>query len=175
MECISCKNLLYTNKKTMIKIDNNCFNIIQYDENKILFNITEMNHNEIGSCLYFNKSIYYGQYNCIEKPENTYYVLNGSDNTGVIKNCSISCKSCYGENNDETTNCIECAPGFFKTEHSNTICIKKELIPSNYFINESDNIYYRCFISCKTCLKYKESKDNIENHNCIECGDNYYK
>ena len=99
-----------------------------------------MNASVIGSCLYFNKSIYYGQYNCIEKPENTYYVINGSENTGIIKNCNESCKSCYGESNEETTNCIECSQNYSKTEHSNTNCIKEELIPSNYFKNESDNI-----------------------------------
>ena len=70
MECLSCKD-----SHTMIKFEKNCFNIIQYDENKILFNISEMNTNEIDTCLYFNKSIYYGQYNCIDKPEHTYYVL----------------------------------------------------------------------------------------------------
>ena len=114
MECLSCKD-----SHTMIKFEKNCFNIIQYDENKIIFNISEMNTNEIGSCLYFNKSIYYGQYNCIDKPEHSYYVLNGIDNTGVIKNCSISCKSCYGE----STNCIECAEDYYKIEDSNKNCI----------------------------------------------------
>ena len=83
-----------------------------------------MNSNEIGSCLYFNKSIYYGQHTCKDKPENTYYVLNGSDNTGVIKDCNISCKSCHGESNDETTNCIECAQNYTKTEYANTDFIK---------------------------------------------------
>ena len=72
MECLSCKDNNNINK-TMIHFENNCFKIIQYDENKIIFNITEINSNVTGSCLYFNKSIYYGQYNCIDKPENTYF------------------------------------------------------------------------------------------------------
>ena len=66
-----------------------------------------INSNIIGSCLYFNKSIYYGQFNCIDKPENSYYVLNGNENTGIIKDCDISCKSCYGESTEGNTNCIE--------------------------------------------------------------------
>ena len=139
MECLSCKDLNNINK-TMIQFENNCFNIIQYEEIRIIFNITEINSNKVGSCLYFNKSIYYGQYKCIEKPDNTFYVLNGSENTGIIKDCSISCKSCYGECNDETTNCIECAQGYFKTEDLNTNCLKEELIPNNYYKNESNNI-----------------------------------
>ena len=146
MECLSCKD-----SNAMIKFEKNCFNIIQYDENRIIFNITEMKSNEIGTCLYFNKSIYNGKYNCIDKPEHTYFVLNGSDNTGVIKNCSISCKSCYGESNNETTNCIECAEDYYKTEDSNTNCIKKDSIPNNYYKNESDNIYYKCHENCQSC------------------------
>ena len=138
MECLSCKD--FNNEdKTMIKIEKNCFSIIQYDENRIAFNINEMNSNEIGSCLYFNKSIYYGQYNCIDKPENAYYVLNGNNNTGVIKNCDISCKSCYGENNEESTNCIECTQNYSKTKYSNTNCVKDELITKNY--SQNDYIY----------------------------------
>ena len=136
MECLYCKDLNDINK-TMIQFEKNCFNIIQYDENKVTFNITEMNSKEIGSCLYFNKSIYYGQHTCKDKPDNTYYVLNGSDNTGVIKDCNISCKSCHGESNDETTNCIECAQNYSKTEYANTDFIKEEIITSNYLNNES--------------------------------------
>jgi len=138
MECLSCKDNNNINK-TMIKIENNCFNIIQYDEMRITFNISEMNSNEVGTCLYFNKSIYYGQYNCIDKPENTYYVLNGINNTGIIKDCNISCKSCYGESNSETTNCIECAQNYSETEDSNTNCIRNDLIPNNYYINDYIN------------------------------------
>jgi len=172
MECLSCKYSNNINKK-MVQYGNNCFNIIQYDEKRITFNISEMNSNEIGTCLYFNKSIYYGQYNCIEKPENTYYVLNVSDSTGIIKDCNISCKSCYGESNQETTNCIECAEDYYKTEDSNTNCIRNDLIPNNYYKNESDNIYYKCHDNCQSC----DGLYNIitNDMHCIFCvNDSYF-
>ena len=122
--------------------ENKCFKAIEYNEVRIAFNLTGINSNIIGSCLYFNKSIYYGQFNCIDKPENSYYVLNGIENTGIIKDCNISCESYYGESTEGNTNCIECAEGYFKTEHSNTNCINVELIPNNYYLNKIDNIYY---------------------------------
>ena len=140
MECLLCKDSNDINK-SMIRYKNNCFKIIQYNEMDITFNISEINPNEIGSCLYFNKSIHHGQYKCIDKPEHTYYILNGSDNTGIIKDCNISCKSCYGESSKEDTNCIECTQNHFKIEDSNTNCIRKDLIPNNYYLNQADNIF----------------------------------
>ena len=35
-----------------------------------------------------HKSIYMNNIECIEKPNNTFYVLNNTENTGVIKKCS---------------------------------------------------------------------------------------
>ena len=85
MKCTECKN-----KTFMIKIEGNCFPIISYNNNAILFNISDIkSNNTLGNCLYFNKSIFYGSYECIDKPINTFYVLNDSENTGVIKKCDI--------------------------------------------------------------------------------------
>ena len=152
--------------------ENNCFTVIEYNERRITFNITEINSNIIGSCLDFNKSIYYGQINCTDKPENSYYFLNVIENTGIIKDCYTSCKKCYGESNEGNTNCIECAEGYFKTEHSNTNCINIELIPSNYYLNKIDNIYYKCYQNCKTC---NYSYDNINNDmHCNFCVNNTF-
>ena len=72
----------------MIKNEENCFPVIQYDVSKIIFNITEIDPVKKNcTCLNFNKSIYYGERMCKEKPKNTFYVLNNQENTGVIKNC----------------------------------------------------------------------------------------
>ena len=167
-------NSLYK-KITYICVDQtkkNCYKIIEYSKSKITFNIKEINSNAIGSCLYFNKSIYYGQINCIDKPKNTYYVINGIENTGIIKDCNISCKSCYGESTKGNTNCIECADNYFKTEYSNTNCMHKDLIPSNYYLNITDNIYYQCHLKCKTCIG---SYNIITNDmHCIFCVDNTF-
>ena len=137
MEFIECKN------NTMIQNENNCFLIITYEQNKIIFNISEIDsETENVTCLYYNKSILYNTYECIQKPHNTFYVLTNEENTGVIKYCNEACDSCYGEGLQDT-NCIRCSEGYYKTEDSNTNCILERLILSNYFKNESDNIYHK--------------------------------
>ena len=118
----------------MIKIEGNCFPTIINDQSKIIFNISEIYPEEQnGTCLFFNKSIYTEKSECIDKPENTFYVLNDAENTGVIENCSEACETCYGKYTSQNTNCIQCANGYFKTEDSDTNCIVRELIPINYY------------------------------------------
>ena len=184
----------------MIKNEENCFPIIEASDEKIIFDISEIYPDiKNGSCLFFNKSIYPGQNECIEKPEKTFYVLNNADNTGVIKNCSEECDTCLGEKTSENTNCIKCAKGYYKKEESNTNCIPKNLIPVNHYLNTTDNVYYKCHPYCYNCTKgYDLILDNmnciscnknlinektsntflfklLENGNCIqECPDNYY-
>ena len=88
MECLECKD-------SNIQVEKNCFPIMEYGEKKIVFDIAEIEPGiGIGSCLNFGLSIFNGEYKCITKPENTYYVLNGSMNTGVIKYCHEACKTC---------------------------------------------------------------------------------
>ena len=158
MECIQCKD------ESMIKNEQNCFPIIIYEENKIIFNVSEIDHmKENGTCLYFNKSILYNTYECIPKPDKTYYVLTNEHNTGVVKYCNPACDSCFGEGNLQDTNCLKCSEGYFKTEDSNTNCILESLIPSNYYKNETDNIYYKKkFISTNQIIVESFKKDEYE-------------
>ena len=69
----------------------------------------------------------------------------------MIKKCSLACNSCLGDYNEQNTNCIDCAIGYYKTEDSDTNCMIKELIPQNFYLNSTDNIYYRCHHNCKSC------------------------
>ena len=141
----------------MIKYEENCFNIIEYEQNKIIFDISEINPDkEFGTCLDFGKSIFYNSYECISKPAHTFFVLNNEENTGVIKNCNIACNTCEGEGDEYDTNCIDCSLGYFKTEDSETNCILEELIPENYHKNEEDGIYY----------KDQQNPDDINNKQC---------
>ena len=136
----------------MIQNEGNCFPIILYNEYRISFDITEIDPiKKIGTCLYFNKSIFFGEEICKEKPDNTFYVLNGNDNTGVIKNCSIACYYCLGDFSKDNTNCINCSSGYYKTEDSDSNCILESLIKPNYYKNISDNIYYKCHSNCYNC------------------------
>ena len=139
MECLKCRddNISY-NK--MIKFDNNCFKIILYNESKIIFNISEISfEKDFGTCLYFGKAIYSGQYECVDIPHNSYYILKDeNENTGVIKNCHKACNTCLGEGNSQNTNCIECSKDYIKIEDSDTHCIEELSFSSNYYSNNTD-------------------------------------
>ena len=180
MNCLTCKKIEDPNDsnnfiENKIQIESNCFPIITYNEEKITFDISVLGTGETEkSCLDYSLSIFHGQYKCIIKQNNYFYVLDNDENTGVVKQCDISCESCHGEK-DETsqdTNCINCATGYYKTEESNTNCILESLIPENYFKNDLDNIYYKCFINCKKCNNFYNSA--TDNMNCVECIIDYY-
>ena len=146
-----------------------------YTEEKIIFDICVLNIEETEkTCLDYGKAIIHGEYKCITKESNYYYVLNDNENTGVIKKCDEACESCNGEKNQMTqdTNCINCVAGYFKTEDSNTNCILENLIPQNYLKNNTDEIYYKCHRNCKRCNDYYDANNN--NMNCLECINGYY-
>ena len=180
MKCINCKKDVDPNDpnkfiEKYIQGNGNCFPIITYTEEKIIFDASEINPGESEkTCLDYGKSIFYGDYQCSTKPSNTFYVLNNEENTGVVEYCDRACSTCNGEKNSFTqdTNCIECSDGYFKTEDSNTNCILENLIQENYFKNANDNIYYRCYINCKKCSNFFDTENN--NMNCDECIENYY-
>ena len=126
----------------------------------------------MGNCFYFNKAIFFGEYNCISKPDHTYYVIDNSENYGIVKYCDIACDSCLGENTTQDTNCIDCSSNYYKTEDSNTNCTLESLIPNNYYKNETDNIYYKCHSNCYNCTeKYNFELDDMH---CLTCIPNYY-
>ena len=180
MSCIYCKKEVDHNNSTniidkYIQVDGNCYPIITYTNDKITFNVSETSRGESEkSCLSLGKSIFYGEYKCIIKPENTFFVIDNENNTGIIEYCDEACSSCYGEKDiiTQNTNCKNCSNGFFKTEDSNTTCILQNLIPENYYKNINNNIYYHCYINCKKCSDYYDIGTN--NMNCLECIDNYY-
>ena len=88
----------------------------------------------------------------------------------MIKKCSLACNSCLGDYNEQNTNCIDCAIGYYKTEDSDTNCMIKELIPQNFYLNPTDNIYYRCHQNCKSCEgPYIPDSESMI---CINCIDN---
>ena len=124
MKCINCKKDVDPNDpnkfiEKYIQGNGNCFPIITYTEEKIIFDASEISPGESEkTCLDYGKSIFYGDYQCSTKPSNTFYVLNNEENTGVVEYCDRACSTCNGEKNSFTqdTNCIECSDGYFKTE-----------------------------------------------------------
>ena len=166
MNCETCK-------EKQIKYNNNCYDIVDfsiksfnYPENDNIYNIT--------SCYEkFGLYIIEDSNECIPfiKKEDGYYISNNQ--TGLLSKCHINCYSCYGEGNNENTNCIKYAQGYFKTEDSYTHCIKQDLISlDDYYLNNSDNIYYHCHPNCKGC---SSSYDSLtEDMHCLSCINNYY-
>ena len=100
MKCTSCKILSTINDDNqdgkipfideldikMIKVDENCFPPIIIQPNKIIFNISEIYPEEQnGTCLLFNKTIYSGNFEWQERPDNTYYVDNTEEIQVLLK------------------------------------------------------------------------------------------
>ena len=170
MKCTQCKeDIINGYELKMIQNEDNCFPIIDYNNITVTFNISEIDsYNKIATCLNFNKTIFQGKFECIKKPSHTFYVLDNDENTGVIKNCSENCDSCE----IEETNCINCTTGYYKTEDSNNKCYLEEDIPHNYYRNETDHIYYKCYPSCYNCSSgYDHISDNMS---WISCINDYY-
>ena len=151
----------------MIKVDENCFPPIIIQPNKIIFNISEIYPEEQnGTCLLFNKTIYSGNFECQERPDNTYYVDNTEENTGVIKDCSKACKSCTTGKTSLSTNCLNCSDGYshLSNDTSPFNCIKGEDLVS------------MCYYTCSYCLDFPKENEagDIINQNCLACEDDYH-
>ena len=185
MNCLECAKGQDPNNSTIlvekhIKIDSNCFPFVIYSEEKIIFDIRVANinneENTLKSCLDFGLSIFYGEYICITRPTNTYYVVNDEENTGIIKYCDTACSTCNGPLDDVTqdTNCIICSDGYFKTEDSETNCIIENLISNNYYKNLEDNIYYKCHQNCQTCERTLSHLADTSDMGCITCLNTYF-
>ena len=173
MGCSSCNDSFIFVKISTSEFDGFCFPKIVYEENKITFDISEYDSaNTEGSCFYFQKSIFYGNNSCSEKPPRTYYKINNEHNTGIIEYCNIACSSCDKREEEGNTNCIDCSNGYFKTEYSNTNCLLESSIPNNYYKNNLDNIYYKCHSNCANCTGGYNIE--TENMNCINCISGYY-
>ena len=177
MNCLQCgKNEDGSDK--YIKVNNNCFTINNYEEDKINFDISLMNTNpseKIKTCLNYDLSILFGQYECISKPTNSYYI-NNEENYGIIKYCDIACATCNIGKDEltENTNCLTCSIGYYKMEESNTNCILESLIPINYYKYTEDNIFYKCYELCTICVRELHYKTDINQMGCDSCVIGYY-
>ena len=92
-------------------------------------------------------------------------IIGNNDNS-----CTENCKVCYNNK------CIKCQDDFKLIEDS-TIC-QIDSPNNNYYFDENYDIYKRCHEFCKNCLqgpKYYSDILEIEDTNCIECIEDYYK
>ena len=98
------------------------------------------------------------------------FTINNTINGNTDNSCQQNCKICY--NNI----CLRCINNYILFEDSNTCQIN---IPKDgYYYDKNSNIYKKCDKACKTCISgpiYYSDILEIEDTNCIECIDNYYK
>ena len=124
------------------------------------------NKNECGLCKDLNKDKQYkiiDEKECIEKPENTYYI---DEQLKILNYCHESCKSCKGEKETDCTSC------YIGSKLVNGKCLKLDCFHScKECDEESDNENNQHCLSCKTNKLFQE-----DNHNCIDkCLDGYYE
>jgi hypothetical protein len=80
MSCLTC-----IETPQMIKNEENCFPVDIYQNDKITFNINEIDSTKtIGNCYDFGKAIFHGTYECISKPSNRFYVLNNVEGKNSV-------------------------------------------------------------------------------------------
>ena len=177
MNCDKCQKD-ENNLEKYIKVNNNCFTIGDYEEEKINFDTSLINSDadKIKTCYNYDLSIIYGQYECKEKPSNAYYIQNDENNNGIIKYCDVACDTCTAGKDDITgiTYCLNCSSGYYKTEDSDINCILESLIPINYYKYSEDNIYYKCHTLCSKCVRVLDYKTSEEKMGCAECVTDYY-
>ena len=124
------------------------------------------NKNECGLCKDLNINKQYKIINekeCIEKPENTYYI---NEQLKILNYCNETCKTCIGE---KETDCTSCYTGY---KLVNGKCLKMECFPScKECYEESDNETNQHCLTCQTNKLFQEDNDN-----CIDkCEDGYYE
>ena len=171
MSCLLCKEERDPNDENKlipknILYEGNCYPIKTYTEDKIIFYYASEFDTELTekTCLDFDQMIIQGTYKCIPKQENSFYVSNNDGNTGVVKMCYKSCKTCNNIKIDDNMNCIECIDGFLKMGGTNN-CYNKSII--GFYIK--DNELYPCEENCETCSDSKTIIDGIISNNCLTC------
>ena len=134
------------------------------------------------------KITYIGNYNMgwmdYYVPSNSYkyctndYKLEDNLNNG-IKDCTDSCFKDKYKFNMETNSCVESCSNFEYNnlcynecpENTYPFITKKcsDILPENYYLDKSDNIYKECYELCKKC----HQSGTATNHNCDECKNGY--
>ena len=123
--------------------------------------------------------------NCLTCDENYPYLFFGKcvktckfghyiDSVSGIMKCkciSTECGECIEESMEEGL-CLSCAEGYYPK--SDEIIYKEGFKkcykdPPNYYLDQKNNIYKRCYSTCEKCY----GDGNEENHNCITCDTNY--
>jgi len=98
------------------------------------------------------------------------FTINNDLNGLNVKSCCEHCKVCY------SGKCIHCEDNYYLILDKNKC--EKEFNEFGYYYDSDNSVYKNCHRFCKSCNKgpkYYVDLLEIEDTNCIECIDNYYK
>jgi hypothetical protein len=109
-------------------------------------------------------------------PGNTSMCFNKTDGvpgffydakTNQFIKCYNSCKSCTTVGTDVTHNCSTCLDSFYNTVDSVNNCYNKISFVPQYYYENNELIFKRCYKSCSACL----GNGDFQKHNCNGCLD----
>ena len=113
---------------------------------------------------YYKRKIYIGRTSFYN------YTIPNTLNGSNVNTCTDNCQVCYNGT------CLKCQEEFNLIEDTNKC---QNLSPgNNYYFDENYNIYKRCHEFCKNCSQGPKNFSDIleiEDTNCIECIEDYYK
>ena len=131
MECLKCKDS-NSQQKTMIKMDNNCFKIVDYNESTIIFNASEIKSgSQFATCSDFGKILNYSEYECIND-SSVIELTEINESTIIIKNSNEICSNNFDEWNRNKANGTENGNIQIEVMESNT-----NFIINNTYMNET--------------------------------------
>ena len=147
-----------------ITYNQNCYKV--YDDSVKSFYKPETT--DITSCLELhNLYIKEDTYECINFPNNRYYILNPI--TGLISLCHSDCETCSQGFTETSSNCDTCVNEYFFIQEGNCI----EECSEGFYLVEEDKKCYKCHDNCLTCDRGKiEESGNLVSMECSQCKDN---
>ena len=157
MKCSSCS-------EDKIRYKQNCL-IIYDNETKSFYN--PETKTDITSCLQlYSKYILENTNECIDKPEERFYISN--DLTGLLSPCHYSCRTCSNKLIDNNENCIRCEDAYYPIyQESLNNRYNNQTINKSYFLDTTNTPFNwkKCYENCEECY----GLGNITNMNCLSC------
>ena len=99
------------------------------------------------------------------------FTINNRPNISYDSNCNENCKICYD------SKCIKCQNPFQLIIGEDNDC-QTTVSNNNYYYNQNYQVYIKCHDNCKNCTRgptYYDDNLEIEDTNCDECIDDYFK
>ena len=139
--------------------------IVQEKEysDSLIFTVQNKYYGNTSPELFYKRKIFIGRTSFYN------FTISNSISGNNDNSCNDNCKVCYN------SICIKCQSEFKIIEDTN-ICQTE--IPNNYYFDENNNIYRKCHENCKSCLQgpiFSSDELEIEDTNCDECKEDYYK